>query len=284
MSAITLYLKTYSHHIEQADKLINSIMKYNMDDIPVVVSVNPNETELFKQRWDGLNVTVIDDRDIFQVKYPMDGWRYQQVVKSNFWRINPKPNYLCLDSDSVFISPFTVQDFIFEDNIPYTICHESKDMLEYMVMSGHDMNQVFYQTALETVRKLIPNKGPKWDWGPSPFIWSNKVWSEFDKNYLQQNNLTFDKFLLEFQRIQGYNFSEYTVYGEYLFYSKAIPIIPKQPLFKVYHWKEQFIKEFNSGVRASHLRSNYLGVITQSNWGLSSGDVIHTQLTEFFEN
>lgn len=284
MSKITLYLKTHAPHIEQADRLVQSIYKYNTDNLPIVVSVNPNQVNTFTSRWSGLNINVIDDREVFQVNTPLDGWRYQQVVKSNFWRINPHPNYLCLDSDSVFIKPFSTTDFMYTDDVPYTICHESKDMLEFMALEKHDMNGVFYQSAARVLRTIIPNHGPQWDWGPSPFIWSNAVWKRFTEEYLIPNNLTFDSFLLQFERASGCNFSEYMVYGEYLLNSYLFPIIPRQPLFKVYHWKEQFIREYNNGVRMSHLKHNYLGVISQSNWGLTPDNPINKLLEEFFTN
>jgi hypothetical protein len=269
MSAITLYIKTYSQHIEQADRLLKSIFAHNKDNLPVVVSVNPNETELFNERWRGLNITIIDDREIFQVTQPMDGWRYQQVIKSNFWRVNPNPVYLCLDSDIVFIKDFYQSDFMYTDTIPYTLMHESKDMLEFVALrKPESINNIFYQNAQSILRKLInnPQSGPKWDWGPGPFIWANSVWKHFEEEYLIPNQLRFDQFMHRFEKQTGVLFSEYILYGEYLWHTELFRVVPKQPLIKSYHWKEQFVEDFNRGVRASHIRHNYLGVGIQSNW------------------
>lgn len=267
MNNITLCLKTYSRDIEQAVRLLQSIYTHNVDNLKVFLSVNPGEVGLFRSIIQDENVTILDDREIFEVKIKMDGWRYQQIIKSNFWRVNPADVYLCLDSDIVFIKDFYQSDFMYTDTIPYTVVHESKDMLEFVALRKPEIiNNIFYQNAQGILRQLITNSAPKWDWGPGPFIWANSVWKHFDESYLKPNNLTFDVFMHNFEKQTGVLFSEYVLYGEYLWHTELFRVVPKQPLIKSYHWKEQFVEDFDRGVRVSHLKNNYLGVGIQSNW------------------
>lgn len=275
MKNITLYLKTYSRDIKQAERLLASIDKHNIDKLDIVLSVNPGEVSLFKSV--ASNATVLDDREIFEVKVPMDGWRYQQVIKSNFWRVNSAPNYLCLDSDIIFIKDFTQSDFMYTDDIPYTVVHESKDMLEFVALRmPSSIDDIFYQRAQSILRTIIPNTAPKWDWGPGPFIWSNSVWKHFEESYLIPNEMTFDNFMYNFEKETETLFSEYILYGEYLWHTELFKVVPKQPLIKSYHWKEQFVEDYDRGVRASHLKHNYLGVGIQSNWITQQYDSVLT--------
>ncbi len=267
MNNITLCLKTYGRDIEQAVRLLQSIYLHNADNLKVFLSVNPGEVGLFRSIIQDENITILDDREVFEVKVKMDGWRYQQVIKSNFWRVNTADVYLCLDSDIVFIKDFYQSDFMYTDTIPYTVVHESKDMLEFVALrKPESINNIFYQNAQSILRHLITNSAPKWDWGPGPFIWANSVWKHFDESYLQPNNLTFDVFMHNFEKQTGVLFSEYVLYGEYLWHTELFRVVPKQPLIKSYHWKEQFVEDFDRGVRVSHLKHNYLGVGIQSNW------------------
>ena len=52
-------------------------------------------------------------------------------------------NYLCIDSDSEFIRDFYYSDFMYNDNTPYTIMHESKGFLETMENIGLDSEKYF---------------------------------------------------------------------------------------------------------------------------------------------
>lgn len=262
MTKLLLFIKSYARDLDKCANLVNSIHKYNKDNLPILISVNDSDYEVFTKIFH--DIKVIKDGDIVHSSV-QDGWRYQQIIKSQVHRLGICENYLCLDSDSEFIKDFYLKDFMYDDHTPYTVMHESKDMLEFMDFIGMDSSQAFYKCALKPIRNLWGGHGKEWDFGPSPFIWSTRVWWYFEENYLKSNNLTFEKFLINLEIEGKTNPSEYMIYGEFLFKSKLMPIIPIQPLFKVYHWKEQyeFEKQFNT---TEKLAKNYLGIIKQSNW------------------
>jgi hypothetical protein len=56
------------------------------------------------------------------------------------------------------------------------------------------------------------------------------------------------------------------LYGEYLLFSKVIPVMPVDPLFKIYHYAEQFFEAQMMGESEFSLSKKYLGVVIQSNW------------------
>jgi len=107
---------------------------------------------------------------------------------------------------------------------------------------------------------IFNREGKYYDFGPSPVIWNSKIWKGLEENYTKPNKLTFNN-LIE------YSPSEFSWYGEYLLHSKLFPIYPIQPLFKVFHYKEQYIESKNKNYTLEDLAQNYLGIILQSNWG-----------------
>ena len=72
------------------------------------------DKELFKI-FDKANI--VFDEDLYNIAGP--GWITQQIVKSSLWRLNICENYILIDSDSYFIRSFKINDFMYNDNIPY---------------------------------------------------------------------------------------------------------------------------------------------------------------------
>jgi hypothetical protein len=92
------------------------VQKYNVDRIPLYISCPKNDLQIFKNSLPK-EVNVICDEDIIRTNFS-ESWKSQQIVKSNFWKYIDTKNYLCIDSDSYFIRPFTEGDFIAKDDIP----------------------------------------------------------------------------------------------------------------------------------------------------------------------
>ena len=60
--------------------------------------------------------------------YEVPGSIRQQVIKSEFWRLEKAKNYLVLDADCIFIRTFYQSDFIAKNDIPYSIVHKGRDL------------------------------------------------------------------------------------------------------------------------------------------------------------
>ena len=123
MHNVILYCKSYAGDVQSVKKLKTSIEKYNRDNIPFYISCPKKDKQLFEDTLGKENYTLILDEDIIILKYPIDGWRSQQIVKSNIHKLKITENYVCLDSDAYFITDFYESDFIAKDDIPYTIIH-----------------------------------------------------------------------------------------------------------------------------------------------------------------
>jgi len=256
-SDIVLYCKSYRNDLHRVDALVNSILEYNHDKIPTYISCPTSDMSLFKSKnWDS-SITLIADEEI---DASGDGWIGQQIIKAQFWKLNVCHNYLCLDSDSVFIKPFYKKDFLYEGNIPYTVLHEDKELMEWAQKAnlGFDIQQSS-ESDRDKVMRLFNRKGVYYDFGPSPVIWSSAVWKSLFESYIILNGL-------QFKNLIEYCGSEFTWYGEWLLTSNIIPIYPRQPLFKVFHYPGQYFESKNKGYTLEDFKKLYLGVILQSNW------------------
>lgn len=257
MNKIVLYCKSYAPDVHRAKTLLDSINKYNVDNIPFYISVPSKDIPLFKQELDDDGYTLLKDEDIDTMN---EGWKGQQIVKSQFWKLGLCENYVCVDSDCFFVKPFYIKDFMFDDDTPYTVCHEYKSFFEFLDKHNTGFNFDPYESFLKErkhIMELFGREGAIYDFGPGPTIWSSKVWKSLEDNYIIPNNLTFAN-LIEA------NGSEFTWYGEWLLYSQAIRLMPKGPLFKNYHYPIQYQYDKTCNYSIEKISKLYLGIGLQS--------------------
>jgi hypothetical protein len=255
MHKIVLYCKSYGPDVHRAKDLLESINKYNSDNIPFYISVPAADIDLFKRELGESNYTLLKDEDIDSSN---EGWKGQQIVKSQFWKLGLCENYVCIDSDCIFIKDFKVSDFMFDNETPYTVCHEYKSFFEFM--QKYPLNFDPYESFAKErkqIMELFGREGAIYDFGPGPTIWSAKVWKSLEDNYISTNNLKFSD-LIEA------NGSEFTWYGEWLLHSQAIRLIPKGPLFKNYHYPHQFEYDKYTNYTTDKISKLYLGIGLQS--------------------
>jgi hypothetical protein len=255
MHKLVLYCKSYHLDVHRAKNLLDSINKYNIDNIPFYISVPESDIDLFKKELGESNYTLLKDEDINTLN---EGWKGQQIVKSQFWKLGLCENYLCIDSDCVFIKDFKVTDFMFDNETPYTVCHEYKSFFEFMdkFPLSFDPYESFVNERLH-IMELFGRSGAIYDFGPGPTIWSSKVWQSLEEQYIIPNNITFAD-LIEA------NGSEFTWYGEWLLAKQDIRLIPKGPLFKNYHYPHQYEYDKHYNYNLTKISKLYLGIGIQS--------------------
>lgn len=261
MHKLVLFIKTYKGDFEVFKKLLASIIKYNKDNLPVIVSVNNEDFDLFNAEFKQRDFWLIKDQEIENSEIE-NKWIYQQIIKSQLHKLNVCENYVCLDSDSYFIKDFYFTDFMYSENIPYTVIHEQKDLFTWSSNNikalGKNPKDEYLNDRIYIMEKL-GRKGRIYDFGPSPVIWSTKVWRSFEEQYLNKNNISLKNCLQE-------KSSEFTWYGEWLLKNNIIPIYPSEPLFKVFHYEKQFTDFSKQNFSLESLEENYLGIVLQSNW------------------
>ncbi len=267
-----LFNKTYIGDFKRTLNLCKSIQLFNCDSIPLYISAPSADLEYFKNNiHQPKNINWVSDESIISAashenvtRYKLtDGYISQQIVKSQFWRLfDSEITYLCIDSESQFIKNFYLSDFLNGDN-PYTIFHQNKELLQLAANKRIDKVPLHFFKESNLLKNIFNRTGPDYDFGPTPAIWSSKVWKSLDQNYLRPNNMTF------WDAIEKVP-SELRWYGETLLAYKAIPLYPIEPIFRVYHYDWQFFSNRRLGETVGSLAVNYLGILKQSNWDYQS--------------
>lgn len=261
MHDLALYCKSYSGDFERVKAQAESVKKFNVDKIPYYISVPPEDVDTFRY-WIGHLAEVICDHDIITSSLPP--WRAQQVVKSSFWKLGICENYLMLDSDQYFIRGFHEDDFIVPGtNYCYTVMHEQKELFGWTAnksnVLGFDPSKSFGHDR-QKIMDAFGRKGRYYDFGPSPILWNCSVWKAFEDKFLKPNNISFEQCIATVP-------SEFSFYGEFLLADKTIPIMPIEPIFKVFHYKQQYEEYKRNGYTESDIAKTYMGVCLQGNWG-----------------
>jgi Family of unknown function (DUF6492) len=267
MMPLVLYCKSYRTDLRRVIRLVQSIERFNATHIPVYISVPDADLALFREHLSPSSAHLVSDESILQCSPRMDlgqvaamhGAVSQQVVKSEFWRLGVAEAYVCLDSDALFIRPFSASDFLAPDGYPYTVLDEAHDLLEAAVQHGRNRIVDAFAREATLVQEKFGRKGRRYSFGPFPLVWHRKVWESLDKNYLEPRSMSFADAIQDAP-------IESRWYGESLLAYQAIPLHPCQALFKVYHYAWQMDEEMRKGIGTEQLAQLYCGVIYQSAW------------------
>jgi len=247
--------------------MAESVHRFNADNIPLHVSVPASDLNQFKQCFGNIPCHFITDEEILSKScqvygplpklFPSD--LLQQLIKLEFWRMGFCENYLWLDSDSYFIKTFHITDFFHDGTTPYTIQHLSEDLFDFAKRTNNKKIINDFQKLAIHFQELFKRSGVLYNFGSPPLIWSCNVLKSLYEDYLRPKNKTIFDLLQEYP-------CEMQLYGEYLLFSKTMPVISIDPIFKVYHYADQFFEAQINGESEFSLSKEYFGIVIQSNW------------------
>lgn len=267
MQDFCLYCKSYSVDVLRAKRLAASIVKFNVDKIPFVVSCPAVDRPLFESELQGLNIIFVSDEDIIKAnpRHQIDqiknipGHISQQIIKSEFWRLEISQSYLCLDSDCQFIRPFRKTEFIDEKGNPYTIMDEARELLMPAIAASR--NKVVDNLLREAaeIQLEIQRPGKVYNFGPNCPVWDARVWQSLEEHLLKLRDISFAELIVSFP-------NEMRWYGESVLKFGAIKLMPAQPFFKMYHYAWQLRMDRRMGITEAMLSKLYCGVVYQSAW------------------
>jgi len=197
------------------------------------------------------------------------GYINQEIVKLAFWELGLVENYLPVDSDAVFLRPFRASDFMFSPDIPYTVLLEDRELQvdrDYYAThwQGRErvLREIQRQVGLED-RRLLTCHGHQ--------VLSGTTLRSLKDEFLASREWTYAEML-------AHGPYEFSWYNFWLQKSRVIPIELREPYFKVVHSEQQHAELAIRGVSTEDIARGYLGVIINSNFARSRGD-IHSAAT-----
>lgn len=267
MEGISIFCKSYRNDLGHAADLAESVRRFNNDSLPFFISVPGDDLGLFRNRIGTRDVQWLCDEDIIESNATLSRDAYaslpgqlsQQIVKAEFWRVNPLTSCLCVDSDSIFIREFNREDFIVSGSVPYTVMHEGKSFREFCLANGLESDIEEFEIMKANFRSTFDRLGPSYNFGPLPVAWHCDVWKDLEKNYFTPKGMNI---------LDALTFlpSEAFWYGEALLRYRSIDIIPREPFFKAYLFLEEYEHDKKRGVTHNMLSKLYCGIVYQSNW------------------
>lgn len=266
---IVLFCKSYGKDMFRAYRMAESVHRFNTDNIPLYISVPASDLNQFKQCFGNISCHFIADEEILEKSRQVYGqlpilfppYLLQQLMKLEFWRMGFCENYLWLDSDSYFIRNFSRSDFLHDEICPYTVQHDLKDLRGFAVRWNKPKIISDFEKMAKTFQKISNRHGPCFNFGPSPVVWSTHVLKSLNEDYLSKEDKSIYELLEEYP-------CELHLYGEYVHRSNKIPVLPIEPLFKVFHYAEQFYESQMMGESEYSISKEYLGIVIQSNWSI----------------
>ena len=261
MTNFAFMLKTYSKDIKYVTKLVESFNNFNVSGIVLYIVVPHSDIEFFSE-FRSKTVEIIAENTIPVAYFEQPvagistGYLNQQIVKLAFWKLGLCENYLCLDSECVFIRNFSIDDFLTPLGLPYTVLIEDRDRQcdpEYYNVHLEDRatSLLKIQEFLGFDKRLILQTCHGLQ------IFSRHILNKMESELLLINELTYMDLLV----ISPYEFSWYN----YFLQKTDVKIYPREPFFKSYHSPKDLVRDQLLDVKVEDLARGYLGLIINSN-------------------
>ena len=266
---ISFLLPSFIGDIKYTERLINSYQKHNVDNISLYIVVPEKDIDIFT-KFKSDTVFILTEESISgkylihdnSIRGIRPGYINQEIIKLSFWELDLCENYLCLDSDGVFIRDFCISDFMYDDDTPYTILVEDHELKiepeyysKYWVQREEYIRHIQERVGLDDDRMLTCHGFA---------IFSCEVLKSFKEKFM-------DSWRLSYSDVINSAPYEFSWYNMWLQKDETIPIKIKEPLFKYFHHKNQHIEYLKKGITLKDISRGYMGVVINSNYSREYG-------------
>lgn len=267
METFGMLLKSFRQDFDYATRCINSFNANNISGIDLFLMVPEDDLVLFSPLA-GEHVCLLSDallQEYFTVE-PVNGMRAgyinQEIVKLAFWELGLVNNYLCVDSDAVFIRPIHISDYMADDTTPFSVLVEDKDLhIQPRYFTEHWKAR---EEAMQRIQITIGSTEPVFRTCHGHQVMSSKVLSDFKRNFLDERGWGY----LDALRVSPY---EFTWYNLWLQKSQVIPIVAREPFAKVFHNEDQHLDAILRGVTVEDISRAYPLLVVNSNYSRDLG-------------
>jgi len=262
-----LMIKSYRNDFDYCMRLVASINRFNVDNVPTYIVVEKEDLVLFSQ-FTNDNITVLATESI-----PVDfvetgfngispGYINQEIVKLAFWKLQKAKHYLCLDSDGEFIRPFSLGDFMASTDEPYTFLTEDRNL--QIDRNYFDAHWVGREILLRKILVAIDYKPKFIETCHNHQVFSSHVLQDFEENFLSMNKYSYSDIL----KISPYEFSWYNFWLQ-----KRFPdnIHKREPNFLIVYSEQMELTMRLQGIIKDDISRGYVGLILNSNYSRGFG-------------
>ena len=254
-------LKTYAGDYRFVERLLEGFHKHNLDNLKVFL-VAPREDLTLFRKLSHPNIVFIAEQEVPCQLLPEGatpreaGYINQQVLKLSFHRINLVENYLCLDSDGIFIRDFSIRDFVHEDGQPYQVLVEDN-----LLKTDSDYFDRYWKLRAEAhlrIKEFLGIEQSKLKTCHGFQIMQSEVLRGFERDILAPKSLEFVDLIQEF----GYEFTWYN----YFLQKHGGVIHESEPFFATVHTGAQLVELQTKGTATIDFTRGYIGLVVNGNF------------------
>lgn len=257
-----IYCKSYHKDLKSFERLFMSYNRFNRDNIKFFLSIPAADFELFK-KFDSDNVKVITDESFAGMyletenhpKHPM-GYVNQQICKLAFFETGYAKNYFCVDSDAQFIRDFYLKDFMADENTPYTVLIQDKEL------SCEKFYRRFTKTRSAYIKQIFKEIGlndRRYRTCQGMQVLNSKVLRSFKEEYMTVKGYSY-KDLIKISPL------EFTWYNAWFQKCKIVPEMAVEPFFKTFHSRVEYIFARFRCIKFENYTKEYIGMVLNGNW------------------
>lgn len=267
MDRIALLLKSYRGDHPYAERLVESFHRHNVDHLTLYIVVPDEDLPLFTPLV-GDTVQLLGESVLAQylVSEPFGGLRVgyanQEIVKLAFWELGLAANYFCVDSDAIFIADFAAADFMAEQDVPFTVLVEDRELA--VEPTYHDRYWLERQAALRRIQAEVGLDDPLVRTCHGHQVFSARVLRSFKDTFLAARGWEYKDALM----VAPY---EFTWYNMWLQRDHTIPLHVREPYAKVFHHEGHHLEYILRGITVEDIARGYLLLVVNSNYSRDLG-------------
>ena len=269
MATFGILLKSYGPDLPYAERFMASYSQYVQGDVPVHAVVPDEDVAAFTAMMTGRGEVLPESLwSEHLVDHPIHGnspgYINQEVIKLAFYEQGLLENYLCADSEAVFLRPFSEKDFMSDKTTPYTFVTSDAELRvdpSYWQRYGEARDRSLI--ALRAYLELEPVQPFETCHGFG--VLSATVVRSL-RMFLDDRNMSYADAL----QLCPYEFSWYNFWLEK---SKVIPRLTREPIFHTVHIESQHLEMALKEIDPDALSRGYVGVVVNSGFSRASGIV-----------
>ena len=262
MHNFVMYCKTYSGDIKRFELMLASFNKYNVDNIKMIVSVPQTEVDLYN-KFTSDNIEIVSDESYAADYFTDDkyhglslGYINQEICKLAFWETKLTKNYLCIDSDLLFIRDFHEADFMADKDTPYTILVMDKDLA--IEKHYHDF-WLWRQEFIKKIYNAVGLKDRRYRTCHGMQVLNAKVLADLKNTFMQSKGYSYGDLI----KIAPYEFTWYNAWFQKCGLVKEMAV---EPFFKTFHMRIEYVFSRLRKLKLEDYAYSYVGIILNGNW------------------
>lgn len=267
MTDFGILLKSYGPDLPYAERFMASFDRYATESIPVFAVVPDEDVDAFTTMMAGRGEVLPESLwsqhlVTERIHGNSPGYINQEIIKLTFFEQGLVRNYLCADSEAVFLRPFSSADFMADNNTPYTFVTEDAELRvdpEYWRRYGATRDRSL--VGLREYLRLSPVTPYQTCHGFGVFAAS--VLRSL-QDFLIDRGMTYADAL----QVSPYEFSWYNFWLER---ERVIRRITREPIFLTVHIESQHLEFALKGVTESAVARGYVGVVVNSGFSRRFG-------------